>query len=108
MASIKYGWQGAAGLIVFPFGTGLDDEAEFTINGTLNMSDLVMELDEARMMNRGNLALPRTFAGAVSPRYVITALGILGWDCQPDEELTNAINQENAAPEPPADEETIF
>lgn len=99
MASINYSWQGTAGLIVFPAGTKLDDEAAFTVNGSLSVAELVEELDEARHWNTGNLNLPLTFNGNVSPRQLLTGLGVLGWFIDPDAEFTAALDAENAADE---------
>ncbi|HAV1601585.1 TPA: hypothetical protein JG832_002476 [Enterobacter hormaechei subsp. xiangfangensis] len=95
--NINYEWLGVSGAIVFPDGTGLDDEAMFTVNGDLDSAALVDELSEARYMNNGNLALARDYTQPVTPGELITALSILGWNCTPDPELQSELDRAELA-----------
>lgn len=108
MANINFSWQGMAGVIVFPAGTGLDDAAGFTLTGSLTVAQLVAELDEVKHWNRGNLALPGTFGGEVTPREMLTALGILGWFVDPDVELAALLASDDDRPAPPDDDDTAY
>ncbi|HAT3959734.1 TPA: hypothetical protein I9Y37_001873 [Citrobacter freundii] len=108
MASINYLWGNVAGLVVFPPGTGIDDAAGYIINGSLSAPELMAELDEANHWNKGNLDLPASFSGSITPRQMMDAMGVLGWFVTPDAELSAALAAEDAAPEPPEDEIPIY
>lgn len=96
MASINYQWLGVSGEVHFPEGTGLNDVGVFAINGDLSLSSFADELSEAKYLNRGNLPLALDYTQPVTPGQVITALGILGWQCTPDSGLQSELdNAEN-------------
>lgn len=91
MPSIRYKFLAATGIVTFPEGTGLHDDALFTVTGDHTTAEAIYELDGAKDINGTHMRLADDYAAAVSPYEVMNAMGIMGWRYTLDPALEIAL-----------------